>query len=71
MARTGRRYTWTDHRTNKLPYITVIWLFVVLGTVFLGTGFLFDRARRELVQALDPTDPTGATTDPTTKGTDR
>ena len=31
MARTGRLYTWTDHRTKKLPYITVIWLFVVLG----------------------------------------
>ncbi len=38
------------------PIVTGAWLFVVLGTVFLGTGFLFDRARRELVQALD-TDP--------------
>ena len=53
------------------PIVTGAWLFVVLGTVFLGTGFLFDRARRELVQALDPTDPAGTTTDPTTKGTDR
>ncbi|MBL0748978.1 DUF2157 domain-containing protein [Nocardioides baculatus] len=35
------------------PIVTGAWLFVVLGTVFLGTGFLFDRARRELVQALD------------------
>ncbi|MBS2939430.1 DUF2157 domain-containing protein [Nocardioides sp. J2M5] len=40
------------------PIVTGAWLFVVLGTVFLGTGFLFDRARRELTQALDPdTDP--------------
>ena len=35
------------------PIVTGAWLFVVLGTVFLGTGFLFDRARRELAQALD------------------
>jgi len=35
------------------PIVTGAWLFVVLGTIFLGTGFLFDRARRELVQALD------------------
>ena len=48
------------------PIVTGAWLFVVLGTVFLGTGFLFDRARRELVQALDPAD---TATD--TKGTDR
>jgi uncharacterized membrane protein len=50
------------------PIVTGAWLFVVLGTVFLGTGFLFDRARRELVQALDPTDTATATS---TKGTDR
>ncbi len=48
------------------PIVTGAWLFVVLGTVFLGTGFLFDRARRELAQALDtdsgsPTRPTGTT----------
>src|SRR5690606_16826598 len=30
------------------PIVTGAWLFVVLGTVFLGTGFLFDRARRGL-----------------------
>jgi hypothetical protein len=30
------------------------WLFVVLGLVFLGTGVLFDRARRQLVAALEP-----------------
>lgn len=35
------------------PIVTGAWLFVVLGTVFLGTGFLFDRARRELAKALD------------------
>jgi uncharacterized membrane protein len=35
------------------PIVTGAWLFVVLGTVFLGTGYLFDRARRELVAALD------------------
>jgi K+ transporter len=29
------------------------WLFVVLGLVFCGTGFLFDRARRELATALE------------------
>lgn len=46
------------------PIVTGAWLFVVLGTVFLGTGYLFDRARRELVQALD-TDTT------TTDGADR
>jgi uncharacterized membrane protein len=32
------------------------WLFVVLGLVFLGTGFLFDRARRELAAALEGDD---------------
>ena len=37
--------------------MTGAWLFVVLGTVFLGSGFLFDRARRELVQALDTDTP--------------
>jgi uncharacterized membrane protein len=29
------------------------WLFVVLGLVFLGTGYLFDRARRELAATLE------------------
>ena len=48
------------------PIVTGAWLFVVLGTVFLGTGFLFDRARRELVQALHPADTATAS-----KGTDR
>lgn len=45
------------------PIVTGAWLFVVLGTVFLGTGFLFDRARRELAQALD--------TDTSSEGADR
>lgn len=35
------------------PIVTGAWLFVVLGTVFLGSGYLFDSARRELVHALD------------------
>jgi hypothetical protein len=29
------------------------WLFVALGLVFLGTGYLFDRARRELAANLE------------------
>jgi hypothetical protein len=41
------------------PIVTGAWLFVVLGTVFLGTGFLFDRARRQLAHALDNDSPTG------------
>jgi uncharacterized membrane protein len=28
------------------------WLFLVLGVVFLGSGYLFDRARRELTEAV-------------------
>ena len=43
------------------PIVTGAWLFVVLGTVFLGTGFLAERARRELVSALDG-DPDAAST---------
>jgi uncharacterized membrane protein len=50
------------------PIVTGAWLFVVLGTVFLGTGFLFDRARRELASALD-SDPADDSASP--KGTDR
>ena len=46
------------------PIVTGAWLFVVLGTVFLGTGFLFDRARRELAQVLD-------TDSPSNEGTNR
>ncbi len=45
------------------PIVTGAWLFVVLGTVFLGTGFLFDRARRELAQALDSDSPSNEGTD--------
>ena len=29
------------------------WLFVVLGLVFLATGFLFDRARRGITATLE------------------
>ena len=32
------------------------WLFLVLGLVFLGTGYLFDRARRELAANLEGID---------------
>ena len=58
------------------PIVTGAWLFVVLGTVFLGTGFLFDRARRELAQALDtdssspPPSPPSSPSTPT-EGSDR
>ena len=34
------------------------WLFVVLGLVFLGTGVLFDRARRRLAAALETAEET-------------
>jgi uncharacterized membrane protein len=36
------------------------WLFLVLGLVFLATGFLFDRARREIAASLDDTFKSGA-----------
>lgn len=32
------------------------WLFVVLGLIFLGTGYGFDRARRELAATLEGED---------------
>lgn len=32
--------------------ITGAWLFLVLGVVLLGTGYLFDRARRSITTAL-------------------
>ena len=35
------------------PIIQGAWLFVVLGLVFLGTGFMFDRTRRRLAAALE------------------
>ena len=44
------------------PIVTGAWLFVVLGTVFLGTGFLFDRARRGLAQVLTDDSPGGSPT---------
>ncbi len=36
------------------PIVTGALLFVVLGIVFLGTGLLFDRARRRVATTLDP-----------------
>ena len=36
------------------------WLFLILGLVFLATGFLFDRARREIAASLEDTDQQGA-----------
>jgi uncharacterized membrane protein len=36
--------------------ITGAWLFVVLGLVFAGTGWVADRARREMVEALEGAD---------------
>ena len=38
------------------PIIQGAWLFVVLGLIFLGTGFTFDRARRRLAAALEGDD---------------
>jgi hypothetical protein len=31
---------------------TGAWLFVLLGLVFVGTGYLADRARRQLTRTL-------------------
>ena len=36
------------------------WLFLVLGLIFLATGFLFDRARREIAASLEDADQEGA-----------
>lgn len=36
------------------------WLFVVLGVIFLGTGLVFDRARRGLAAQLDDVPTAGA-----------
>lgn len=36
------------------------WLFLALGLVFLATGFLFDRARREIAASLEDADQEGA-----------
>lgn len=35
--------------------VTGAWLFLLLGVVFLATGFLFDRARREIAATLEAT----------------
>ena len=37
--------------------VTGAWLFLLLGVVFLATGVLFDRARREIAATLDPATP--------------
>lgn len=36
------------------------WLFLVLGLIFLATGFLFDRARRGIAASLEDADQEGA-----------
>lgn len=36
------------------------WLFLVLGLIFLATGFLFDRARREIAASLEDAGQEGA-----------
>jgi uncharacterized membrane protein len=37
------------------------WLFLLLGVIFLATGYGFDRARRRLARSLDlPTEGAGA-----------
>lgn len=41
------------------PIVTGALLFVVLGIVFLGTGLLFDRARRRVARTLDPVTGSG------------
>ncbi len=50
------------------PIVTGAWAVRRARHRVLGTGFLFDRARRELAQVLD-TDGPDAGTDPT--GADR
>lgn len=37
--------------------VTGAWLFLLLGVVFLATGFLFDRTRRGLAATLEPGQP--------------
>jgi uncharacterized membrane protein YgcG len=44
--------------------VTGAWLFLLLGVVFLATGFLFDRARREIAATLEPDRDAGPRTDP-------
>jgi len=35
------------------PIVTGAALFLVLGVIFLGSGYLFDRGRRHLVANLE------------------
>ncbi len=37
--------------------VTGAWLFLLLGVVFLATGVLFDRARRQIAATLEPATP--------------
>ena len=37
--------------------VTGAWLFLLLGVVFLATGVLFDRARRQIAATLEPSTP--------------
>ena len=46
------------------------WVFLLVGVVFLATGYLFDRARRSLAAALDDVVGDATTDDPGTTGTD-
>ena len=63
VQRDSRRLTWVA--TAALVVFTTVqsfavfaeivegaWLFVLLGLVFAGTGWLADRARRELAKSL-------------------
>lgn len=54
-AATGALVVFTTFQSFAVfaPIIEGAWLFVVLGGIFLGTGFMFDRARRELATALE------------------
>ncbi|QBX54791.1 DUF2157 domain-containing protein [Nocardioides seonyuensis] len=47
------------------------WLFLTLGVVFLATGFLFDRARREIAASLEGTSATQEPRDNGTEGAGR
>lgn len=46
-------FTTTQSFAVFAPIVDGAWLFVVLGAVFLGSGLLFDRGRRELEATLE------------------
>ncbi|MGH3348243.1 MAG: DUF2157 domain-containing protein [Nocardioides sp.] len=54
-AATGALVVFTTFQSFAVfaPIIEGAWLFVVLGLIFLGTGFAFDRTRRRLAAALE------------------